>query len=130
MPANTVLASRAASQAATFCPKPEICYGLNIPSQTAQSANGDIFFKMSAPASYEWVALGQGSSMAGSNIFVAYVSSSGTNVTLAPLTGVDHSLPGANANAQVSLLEGSGVFNGTMVANVKCTSSKVAGARS
>lgn len=57
--------------------------------------------------------------MVGSNIFAIYTSGDG-NVTLSPRTASGYNLPGYNGDAQVTLLEGSGVVDGKMVANVKC----------
>ena len=57
--------------------------------------------------------------MAGAQIFVVYTSGNG-NVTISPRLGTGHREPGFNSDAQVTLLEGSGVSNGKMVANVKC----------
>lgn len=62
--------------------------------------------------------------MSGSNIFVVYTSSGGSNVTLSPRTGSGHTMPNFNGDAQVELLEGSGVSNGVMTANVKCRCSR------
>jgi hypothetical protein len=58
--------------------------------------------------------------MAGSNMFLVYTSSGGTNVTLSPRTASGYNTPSFNSAAQVTLLEGSGVSNGIMTANVKC----------
>ncbi|KAL5387829.1 hypothetical protein DPSP01_003227 [Paraphaeosphaeria sporulosa] len=115
------LASRTAAQVASVCPTTDVCFKLNIPENTASSGNGDIFFQLSAPATYNWVALGQGSSMSGANIFVVYTAGNG-NVTISPRLGTGHSMPQFNSDAQVALLEGSGVSNGKMVANVRCSS--------
>lgn len=60
--------------------------------------------------------------MANSNIFVVYTSASGNNVTLSPRQTSSYAPPTPNSNAQVTLLEGSGVSNGVMTANVKCKS--------
>jgi hypothetical protein len=60
--------------------------------------------------------------MAGSNMFVVYTSSGGNNVTLSPRTASGEVQPNFNNAAQVTLLEGSGVSNGVMTANVKCKS--------
>jgi len=57
--------------------------------------------------------------MAGSNIFVVYTSGDG-NVTLSPRLASGYTQPDYNGDAQVTLLEGSGVSNGKMIANVKC----------
>jgi hypothetical protein len=95
---------------------------LNIPDSSTSSGNGDIYMQITAPTSYSWVGLGQGSSMSGSQIFVIYTDSSGKNVTLSPRLGSGHAMPTYNSNAQVFLLGGSGVSNGQMIANIKCSS--------
>ena len=110
-----------AAQVASVCPENGVCFGLNIPERTAASGEGDIFFQISAPSNYEWVGLGLGNRMAGSNIFVIYTSANGNNVTLSPRSAAGYSLPAYNSNADVALLEGSGVSDGKMVANVRCT---------
>jgi hypothetical protein len=97
----------------------DVTYKLNIPENTASSGSGDIFFQLSAPSTYEWVALGLGTRMSGSNIFVVYTSGDG-NVTLSPRLASGYSQPSYNGDAQVTLLEGSGVSDGKMIANVKC----------
>lgn len=115
------LVSRASAQIATACISSDVCYGLNIPAGTASSGNGDVFFQISAPSTYKWVALGQGTGMTGSNIFVVYTSNGGKNVTLSPRLGTGHVEPQFNSKAEVSLLDGSGISNGKMIANVKCS---------
>lgn len=60
--------------------------------------------------------------MAGAQIFVMYLSGDGTNVTVSPRLGVGHVEPEYNQAAQITLLEGSGVANGSVTANVKCSS--------
>ncbi|KAF2503213.1 CBD9-like protein [Lophium mytilinum] len=115
------LASRAVAQVAEQCATTDVCFKLNIPSNTASSGKGDIFFQISAPSTYQYVALGQGDGMADSNIFVVYTSSSGNNVTLSPRKGTGHVEPKYSSSAEVTLLDGSGVSNGKMVANVKCS---------
>jgi len=67
-----------------------------------------------------WIGLGQGTEMAGSNIFMIYADSAGTNVTLSPRKGVGEVMPLEDMTAQVTLLGGSGISNGVMTANVKC----------
>ena len=59
--------------------------------------------------------------MAGSNIFVMYTSADGTNVTVSPRLGKGHYMPLHDEEAQITLLEGSGVSNGIMTANVQCS---------
>jgi len=58
--------------------------------------------------------------MPNSNIFVVYTSGSGNNVTLSPRSTTSYQPPSPNDAAQVTLLEGSGVSNGVMTANVRC----------
>jgi hypothetical protein len=58
--------------------------------------------------------------MDGANMFVVYTSEGGSNVTLSPRSASGHGMPTSNGDAQVELLEGSGVTNGVMTANVKC----------
>lgn len=119
--ASGLLASRATAQVASVCPETNVCFKLNIPEKTASSGSGDVFFQISAPSTYQWAALGQGRAMSGSNIFAVYTSGDGKNVTLSPRLGTGYSMPSFNSEAQVELLEGSGVANGVMVANVKCS---------
>ena len=113
--------ARVSAQVANISPATDIQFKLNIPENTASTGNGDIFFAISAPSSYAWAALGQGNSMGGSNMFVVYTSSSGSNVTVTPRTTSGHNTPTVNTNTKVTLLEGSGVSNGVMTANIKCT---------
>ena len=68
----------------------------------------------------QWVGLGQGGQMKGANIFIIYSDSDGQNITLSPRLGVGNVQPDYNSAAQVSLLEGSGIANGLMTANIRC----------
>ncbi|EGP91220.1 unnamed protein product [Zymoseptoria tritici ST99CH_3D1] len=116
------LASMATAQSsvASICDPTDVCYALNVPQTTISSGSGDIYFQMTAPTTYAWVALGQGSGMAGSNIFVMYTSADGTNVTVSPRLGTGYVEPQHDTTAQIDILEGSGVSNGKMTANVRC----------
>lgn len=116
-----ILASRTAAQVANICPSTGVCFSLNIPETTASSGSGDIFFSISAPSTYEWVALGQGQSMGNSNMFVVYTASGGSNVTISPRTSSGHSNPTVNSDTKLTLLEGSSVSGGVMTANIKCS---------
>lgn len=58
--------------------------------------------------------------MAGANYFVVYGNAAADNVTLSPRLSGGHSMPTYNAAAKVTLLDGSGISNGTMTANIKC----------
>ncbi|KAF2746657.1 iron reductase domain protein [Sporormia fimetaria CBS 119925] len=121
--ATALTATHTSAQIGSVCPTSDVCFKLNIPESTASSGQGDIFFQLSGPSSYEWIALGQGSGMVGANIFAIYTSADGKNVTLSPRTASGYTPPRLNEGAEVTLLEGSGVSNGKMTANVKCKSS-------
>ncbi|EQL35470.1 hypothetical protein BDFG_02953 [Blastomyces dermatitidis ATCC 26199] len=111
------------SQTTKFSPSDAkgIFYSVNIPPSTASNGHGPIYFQMEAPSdSTEWFALGQGTGMAGANIFVAYASSDGRNVTISPRRGIGHMLPDHNPAVRLRLLDGSGISNGKMTANVLC----------
>ena len=97
-----------------------VCYSVNIPSLSASSGQGDIYFQIQGPSSKQWIGLGQGSQMKGANIFIIYSDPSGQNVTLSPRLGKGHFMPNFDSEAQVALLDGSGIANGTMTANVRC----------
>jgi hypothetical protein len=58
--------------------------------------------------------------MMGANIFVIYANSAGTNVTLSPRNGIGEKPPTTDSIANVTLLDGSGISNGMMKANVRC----------
>lgn len=98
-----------------------ICYALNIPQMTSSSGSGDIFFQLKAPTSFRWVALGQGSEMEDLNIFVMYQSADGKNVTVSPRQTPGEVMPTHDTTTQMELLAGSGIENGMMTANVKCS---------
>ncbi|KAF2428785.1 CBD9-like protein [Tothia fuscella] len=98
-----------------------IKYAVSVPEQTVNSNKGDMYIQISGPSSNSWMAIGQGSTMSGANMFVIYASGSGTNVTLSPRSGSGHSTPQFNSGSQATLMEGSGISNGVMTANIKCS---------
>ncbi|EAU29367.1 predicted protein [Aspergillus terreus NIH2624] len=97
----------------------DVFFSIAIPDSTT-SSSGPVLFQIQAPTSVQWVGFGQGDQMAGANMFVVYASSSAQNVTLSPRSGKGHVEPQFNRDAQVTLLPGSGIRNGTMTANVRC----------
>ncbi|KAK0333483.1 hypothetical protein LTR91_012625 [Friedmanniomyces endolithicus] len=115
------IGSRVYAAISKTCPEADVCYLLSIPNSTASSGAGDIYFQLSAPTSYQWIALGQGSLMAGSNIFVMYTSANGNNVTVSPRLGLGYRQPLHDTAAHITVLEGSGVSGGVMTANVRCS---------
>ncbi|KAE8441765.1 hypothetical protein EG329_004323 [Mollisiaceae sp. DMI_Dod_QoI] len=127
--ASALLASLATtvSSLATFAPGPSYSVGIPSGSSISSSSTGSLYFQLSASTSYQWVGLGIGSQMSGSTIFVMYTDGKG-NVTLSARDGGSgHVEPTADSTIQagITLLEGSGVVNGKMIANVKCTSCKL-----
>ena len=58
--------------------------------------------------------------MPGANIFMVYADTDSQNVTLSPRLTSGYVMPTYNSAAQVTLLSGSGIANGTMTANVRC----------
>ncbi|KAL2869423.1 cytochrome and DOMON domain-containing protein [Aspergillus lucknowensis] len=117
------LCSLATAKIDTFSPEgqPGIYYSVTVPEETVSSGSGSVLFQIRAPTTFEWVALGQGTRMAGADIFVLY-SASSQNVTISPRSGVGHVQPEYNPQAEVSLLEGTGIEDGVMTANVRCDS--------
>lgn len=94
-------------------------FRIALPSDTFTFNSESIYVQIRAPLTYEWVALGEGSRMAGSNMFILYTSSA-NNITLSPRLSTGHAQPTLNPDAQITLLEGTGVIDGYMVANVLC----------
>lgn len=103
------------------CPASEVCYSVHVPDETARTSSGEIYFQISAPTTYSWVAIGQGTMMSNANMFVVYSSADGQNVTLSPRAASGHTMPTHHENAEVVLLEGSGIVDGRIIANVRCS---------
>ncbi|KAI9872543.1 MAG: hypothetical protein M1830_001493 [Pleopsidium flavum] len=116
-------ASLVSAQTAKFCPPEggQVCYSVNVPSNTPSSGTGDIFFQIQGPSSKQWIGLGQGGRMTGANIFIIYPDAGGKNVTLSPRLGKGNYQPNFDTDAKVTLLDGSGIANGIMTANVRCS---------
>ena len=103
------------------CPANDVCFAVNVPETAKRSESGDIYFQLSAPTSYSWVALAQGTAMNNANMFLMHSSADGTNVTISARNTSGHVMPTHNDAADVVLMEGSGISNGRMVANVRCS---------
>jgi hypothetical protein len=115
------LASSVYAQNQTYCTSEGgACYAVNVPASTAATGTGDIFFQISGPTSLSWIGLGQGSGMKGANIFIIYADATGTNVTLSARLGFGNQEPNPDTSANVTLLDGSGIMNDMMVANIQC----------
>lgn len=59
--------------------------------------------------------------MAGALIFVAYESADGNSVTISPRLGAGHVMPIYTSSVTITMLPGTGVYNGEMVANFMCS---------
>ncbi|CAI6092710.1 unnamed protein product [Clonostachys chloroleuca] len=88
------------------------------PNSTIKARTGNIYFKIDAPSTYAWVGIGVGKSMLDAMMFVVY---KGTNdsVTVSMRTGEHHTPPVYTPTTKVQVLDGSGVADGRMVAEVK-----------
>lgn len=111
-------------------------FALNVPSNSE-----DIYFHLSGPDAYQWIAVGTGSEMKNSLMFIAYLNSTGTGnyvpsyspsfrspaniwftgVTLSPRISTDETEPSYSSNINVETLSSTGVANGTIAVNGRCT---------
>lgn len=99
----------------------DVCLQIAIPESSASSGSGNIYFQITAPDSYSWVGIGTGRGMSDANIFIMYANGDG-NVTISPRQAPGEVMPTVVANgADLTLLDGSGVSNGVMTANVRCS---------
>ncbi|EHA54359.1 hypothetical protein MCOR27_001515 [Pyricularia oryzae] len=120
------LASTLASAAIqTFCPGnvKGVCYTIGVPTSSQAAGRGNIYFQLKAPASYDWVALGTGSTMANCNIFLVYKDGRG-NLTVSPRRGTRYTPPTLDQSstaARLTLLAGSGISGDVMTANLRCS---------
>ncbi|RDA91767.1 hypothetical protein CP533_4766 [Ophiocordyceps camponoti-saundersi (nom. inval.)] len=112
--------------AAAVALKSRVCFRWAVPSNTtsasaSSSSSNEVIFQLQAPTSYRWVALGIGSQMRDADMFVVYASGSNDNVTLSTRRGTGHQPPQYAARTDVELVDGSGISDGLMTANVRCT---------
>ncbi|KAF4124018.1 integral membrane protein [Geosmithia morbida] len=94
-----------------------------VPSESVDSADsGSLYFSIDAPVTKSWASLGIGSGMRGSSMFLVYTDGKG-NVTLSTRLGTGHRMPRYASDSGATLVAGSGVHDGRMVANVRCSGS-------
>ncbi|GES57447.1 integral membrane protein [Aspergillus terreus] len=96
-----------------------VSYSVNIPEHTASNGTGPMYLQLKAPADLKWFALGQGVQMTDGNLFVVYAGPDG-NVTLSPRKATGPIEPLYNSSIHATLLEGSGIRHGLMIANIRC----------
>lgn len=106
----------------SYCPSgpKDLCFKWGIPEASASSNSGNIYFRIEAPSTYQWVGLGIGTGMRNAQMFLVYQDGSG-NVTLSTRTASGHSMPQYSERSGVELIEGSGVIGSKIVANIKCS---------
>ena len=93
---SALLAPVAAQQNASTFVFSETVANLTL-SLTAVAQTGDLWFRLEAPAEYDWVAIGIGSQMKGALTFVTYPSKNGTAITLSPRLSTGHTEPEYNS---------------------------------
>ncbi|RFN51732.1 hypothetical protein FIE12Z_3935 [Fusarium flagelliforme] len=96
----------------------KICYSWAVPSTIDSSTSHSLYLRLQAPLDYQWIAIGTGTRMSGSTMFVIYQDGMG-NVTLSTRKGYGHNTPTFDSMSDVKLIEGSGLSNKTMVANIQ-----------
>ena len=99
-------------------PAKDLAFGLNV----ASDSPGTFYFTIQVPVAITWGAIGLGThTMGGALMLVAYLSSSGKNVTLSPRFGTGHSEPVYAPYVDVEALPGTGLLNETTyVYNGRC----------
>lgn len=95
--AGSALLARAAPQNASTYIFSETVANLTL-SLTAVAETGDLWFRLSAPAEYDWVGIGIGPEMKGALTFVTYPAANGSAVTLSPRLSTGHTEPTYNSN--------------------------------
>ncbi|KAL2112788.1 hypothetical protein VUR80DRAFT_6509 [Thermomyces stellatus] len=117
----SALFATAAAEVIGYCPLTDrFCMSIGVPQSSAQAGEGTVYFQVQSVAdSYSWVAIGTGTIMSDSNIFVFYPDGTG-NVTVSTRRGTGHTLPPPQRDTRFELLAGSGIENGVMTANVAC----------
>ncbi|KAL3963958.1 hypothetical protein ACCO45_000962 [Purpureocillium lilacinum] len=103
-----------------YCPVEEVCFQFAVPEAAASSGSGNVYFQLKASSSVSWAGLGIGSQMSGATMFIMYANGK-NNVTLSTRKGTGHVEPRYSRMTNVELLEGTGIINGSMIANVRCS---------
>ncbi|OQD85222.1 hypothetical protein PENANT_c010G11750 [Penicillium antarcticum] len=91
-------------------------FALNIPDDST-----DLYFHLSGPTAYSWVAVGTGSEMKNSLMIVLYSNAHGNNVTVSPRLASGEQEPVYSSSLAVDLLNGTGIYNNTMTVNARCS---------
>lgn len=94
---------------------PQFAFALNVAENT-----NDLYFYLSGPSSASWIAVGTGSLMTNSMMFVVYTAANGKDLTLSPRIATSEIEPAFAPHIKLTLLPGTGIFNGTYIANALC----------
>lgn len=85
------------------------------------SDSQDLFFHLNGPSKFSWIAVGTGSEMKNSLMFIAYTSGDGKNVTLSPRVASENAEPIYNSSFNVALLPGTLISNNNFIVNAQCS---------
>ncbi|ODA79625.1 hypothetical protein RJ55_05219 [Drechmeria coniospora] len=119
MAAVVIHAAVASAITTSYCVIPDVCFRWGVPEANTTSKPSSVYLQLKAPITYEWIGLGIGSQMRGAYMFIMYADGKG-NVTLSTRQSTGYVMPQHVANGNVKMLEGSGIVDGQMIANVKC----------
>ncbi|KAJ6446070.1 DOMON domain-containingprotein [Purpureocillium lavendulum] len=111
--------TRVQGEPTPYCPVNDVCFQFAVPEAAASSGSGSVYFQLQARSTVRWAGLGIGQQMSGATMFVMYADGK-NNVTLSTRKATGHIEPEYSRMSNVELLEGSGIVNGSMVANVRC----------
>ncbi|KAL1962257.1 hypothetical protein VTN77DRAFT_9847 [Rasamsonia byssochlamydoides] len=91
-------------------------FALNIPENSE-----DVYFHLSGPASYSWIAVGTGTEMKDSLMFIVYSNAQGDGVTVSPRLATGETEPVFSSSLDVTELPGTGLSDNTMTVNARCS---------
>lgn len=117
---RSIVFATASANPVTYCDgdSNDICYAWGVPPSAASSGSGSIYLRIVASTKYQWVGLGTGSRMDGSQMLIVYQDGTG-NITLSTRMASGHSMPEYSHMSSTKLLQGSGVSGGNMIASIE-----------
>ncbi|GAD98405.1 conserved hypothetical protein [Paecilomyces variotii No. 5] len=97
-------------------PSTNYTFAVNIPEDSQ-----DVYFHLSGPTDYSWVAVGTGDEMKDSLMILLYSNRHGDNVTVSPRLCSGEQEPVFSSSLDVVTLPGTGIAGNTMTVNARCT---------
>ncbi|KAJ9209771.1 hypothetical protein DTO166G4_8623 [Paecilomyces variotii] len=97
-------------------PSSNYTFAVNIPENSE-----DVYFHLSGPTEYSWIAVGTGNQMKDSLMIILYSNEHGDNVTVSPRLCSGEQEPVFSSSLDVVILPGSGIADNTMTVNARCT---------